>query len=51
MEVDKYDLRRFDIQQEDAIDVAVLEVIRFDYPDSATEVIYELLFPKQKLWF
>lgn len=41
MEVDKYDSRRFDIQQEDAIDVAVLEVIPFDYPGSATEVIYE----------
>lgn len=41
MEVDKYDLRRFDIQQEDAIDVAVLEVIPFNYPGPATEVVYE----------
>ncbi len=41
MEVDKYASRRFDTQQEDAIDVAVLEVIPFDYPDSATEVVYE----------
>ena len=41
MEVDKYASRRFDIQQEDAIDVAVLEAVPFDYPDSATEVVYE----------
>jgi len=39
--VDKYTSRRFDTQQEDAIDVAVLEAIPFDYPDSATEVVYE----------
>jgi len=38
---DKYASRRFDIQQEDAIDVAVLETIPFDYPGSATEVVYE----------
>ena len=41
MEVDKYASRRFDIQQEDAIDFAVLEAIPFDYPDSSTEVVYE----------
>jgi len=41
MEVDKYTSRRFDIQQEGAIDVAVLEAIPFDYPGSATEVVYE----------
>ena len=41
MTEDKYASRRFDIQPEDAIDVAVLEAIAFDYPDSATEVIYE----------
>jgi len=41
MEVDKYASRRFDIQKEDAIDVAVLEAIPFDYPGSATEVVYE----------
>ncbi len=41
MVVDKYASRRFDIQQEDAIDTAVLETIPFDYPDSATEVVYE----------
>jgi len=38
---DKYASRRFDIQSEDVIDVAVLETIPFDYPDSATEVVYE----------
>ncbi len=37
----KYDSRRFDIQQEDTIDVAMLETIPFNYPDSATEVVYE----------
>ncbi len=41
MEVDKYASRRFDIQKEDAIDVAVLEAVPFDYPGSATEVVYE----------
>jgi 7-cyano-7-deazaguanine reductase len=38
---DKYSSRRFDIQSEDTIDVEVLEAISFDYPDSATEVVYE----------
>ncbi|MBI3041140.1 MAG: NADPH-dependent 7-cyano-7-deazaguanine reductase QueF [Chloroflexi bacterium] len=41
MVVDKYALRRFDTQPEDAIDAAVLETIPFDYPDSVTEVVYE----------
>ena len=41
MEADKYASRRFDIQKEEAIDQAVLEAIPFDYPDSATEVVYE----------
>ncbi len=41
METDKYAARRFDMAQEDAIDVAVLEVIPFAYPESATEVAYE----------
>ena len=41
MEVDKYALRRFDTQQEDAIDVVVLETVPFDYPDSETEAVYE----------
>jgi len=39
--VDKYTSRRFDIQQEEAIDLAVLEAVPFDYPDSVTEVVYE----------
>ena len=38
---DRYTLKRFDIQKEDAIDVGVLEAIRFDYPESATDVLYE----------
>ena len=41
MITDKYASRRFDIQSEDAIDLDVLEAIPFDYPDSATEVVYE----------
>jgi 7-cyano-7-deazaguanine reductase len=41
MTVDKYASRRFDIQSEDAIDSDVLEAIPFDYPDSATEVVYD----------
>jgi 7-cyano-7-deazaguanine reductase len=41
MGIDKYATKRFDIQQEDAIDVAVLEAVPFDYPSSATEVLYE----------
>ncbi|MFC2004334.1 preQ(1) synthase [Chloroflexota bacterium] len=39
--MDKYTSKRFDIQQVDAIDVAVLEAVSFEYPDSATEVVYE----------
>ncbi|MBI4284237.1 MAG: NADPH-dependent 7-cyano-7-deazaguanine reductase QueF [Chloroflexi bacterium] len=38
---DKYASRRFDSQTENTIDLAVLEVIPFDYPDSVTEVVYE----------
>ncbi|MFQ5997643.1 MAG: preQ(1) synthase, partial [Dehalococcoidales bacterium] len=38
---DKYTSRRFDIQSEEAIDLAVLEAIPFDYPGSATEIVYE----------
>ena len=41
MAEDKYASRRFDIHSEDVIDVDVLETIPFDYPDSATEVVYE----------
>jgi len=39
--VDKYTSRRFDIEPKDVIDLAVLEAVPFDYPDSATEVVYE----------
>jgi 7-cyano-7-deazaguanine reductase len=39
--IDKYTSRRFDIQSEEAIDLAVLEAVPFDYPDSATEIVYE----------
>jgi len=39
--VDKYASRRFDIQKEAAIDLAVLEAVPFDYPDTATEIVYE----------
>jgi|TARA_B100001971_G_scaffold203901_1_gene219432 7-cyano-7-deazaguanine reductase len=38
---DKYAGRRFDSQIKEAIDVDVLEAIPFDYPGSATEVLYE----------
>jgi len=41
VKVDKYAWRRFDTQTEEAIDLAVLEATPFDYPDSATEVVYE----------
>jgi 7-cyano-7-deazaguanine reductase len=38
---DKYASRRFDIESEEAIDVTILEAIPFEYPGSATEVVYE----------
>ena len=41
MPKDKYEDRRFDVSGEDTIDVAVLEAIPFDYPGSASEVVYE----------
>ena len=41
METDKYASKRFDVEKEDAIDVAVLETIPFEYAGSATEVVYE----------
>ena len=41
MKGDKYASRRFDIQTEEAIDLAVLEAIPFDHAGSATEVVYE----------
>lgn len=39
--MDKYASRRFDSLKEDAIDIPVLETIPFEYPGSATEVVYE----------
>ncbi len=39
--MDKYALKRFDIQAEDAIDTGVLEAIPFAYPGSGTGVVYE----------
>jgi len=41
MIMDKYASRRFDIHKEKNIDVDVLEVIPFEYPESGTEVVYE----------
>ena len=41
MKKDKYRDKRFDIQTEKAIDVAILEAIPFDYAGSDTEVVYE----------
>ncbi len=41
MTVDKYASKRYDVDTEAAIDVAVLEAIPFEFPDSATEVVYE----------
>ena len=41
MKEDRYASRRFDVQPEDAIDVAVLEAIPFQYPGTTTEVVYE----------
>ncbi len=41
MIMDKYASRRFDSLKEDAIDTTVLETIPFEYPGSATEVVYE----------
>ena len=39
--MDKYASRRFDIDKEKSIDVDVLEVIPFEYPESGTEVAYD----------
>jgi len=41
MKKDKYTEKRFDIQKESSIDVAVLEKISFDYACTATEIVYE----------
>jgi 7-cyano-7-deazaguanine reductase len=39
--VDKYASRRFDGQNEEAIDTDVLEATPFEYPESGGEVVYE----------
>jgi len=41
MEINKYTLRARNVLKEKAIDTAVLEATPFDYPGSATEVVYE----------
>ncbi len=41
MSVDKYASKRFDIQRQEDIDAAVLEAIPFEYPGSATDVVYK----------
>jgi 7-cyano-7-deazaguanine reductase len=41
MKSDKYTLRARHVLKEKAIDTAVLEATPFDYPGSATEVVYE----------
>jgi 7-cyano-7-deazaguanine reductase len=41
MKKDKYTEKRFDIQNEEAIDIKILEKIPFDYLGSTTEVVYE----------
>ena len=41
MITDRYATRRFDVQDLSAIDTEVLETIPFEYPDSATDVVYE----------
>ena len=40
MENNKYGGKRYDIHDETAIDTDILEAIPFDYPESATEVVY-----------
>ena len=41
MITDRYETRRFDVQEVSAIDTEALESIPFEYPDSATDVVYE----------
>jgi len=41
MKKDKFTEKRYDIQNESAIDSKILEAIPFEYPESATEVVYE----------
>jgi len=41
VEEDKYASKRYDVENEDAIDREILETIPFEYPGSATAVVYE----------
>ena len=41
MLTDKYDTHRYDVEDTAAIDTEVLETLPFDYPGTATEVVYE----------
>ena len=41
MEINKYTIRGLNIQKEEAIDAAILEATAFDYPNSATDIVYE----------
>ena len=41
MLTDKYAVKRFDTQEPSVIDTEVLESVPFQYPESATEVVYE----------
>ena len=41
MLTDKYETRRFDVENTSAIDAEVLETLPFEYPGTATEVVYE----------
>ena len=41
MTTDKHVERRFDIHREEDIDIGVLQTVPFDYPGSATDVVYE----------
>lgn len=41
MLTDKYGTRRYDVEEVSAIDEDILEALPFDYPGTATEVVYE----------
>ena len=41
MSTNKYSERRFDSETEQRIDTAILETIRFEYPGSNTDIVYE----------
>ena len=41
MLTDKYGTRRYDVEEVSTIDEDILEALPFDYPGTATEVVYE----------